>query len=185
MLLGGLVDSVYLTLHHLTSEPVPCSIIEGCETVLTSKYAEVGGIPLAAFGAAAYFIAFSLAILAAYGNRLTWTLFGVQVVLMAAFTAWLLYLQAFVIGAFCQFCLISALTTFGMLAIFLVAARSFQTLIFFPAIGRSRRDLRTSAGRLNCPISGSKSPRFANKCRLFKLPPPFRWRSASDLDRRL
>ena len=116
--LGGLVDSVYLTLHHLTAEPIPCSIITGCETVLTSKYAEFQGIPLAAFGAAAYFVAFSLAILAAFGNRRMWTLFGIQVVLMAAFTLWLLYLQAFVIKAFCQFCLISALTTFGMLVIY-------------------------------------------------------------------
>ena len=119
--LGGLVDSVYLTLHHLTSEPVPCSLITGCETVLTSKYAEFQGIPLAAFGAAAYFVAFSLAILAAFGNRRMWTLFGIQVVLMAAFTLWLLYLQGFVIGAFCQFCLISALTTFGMLVIYVVS----------------------------------------------------------------
>ena len=119
--LGGLLDSVYLTLHHLTSEPVPCSIITGCETVLTSKYAEFQGIPLAAFGAAAYFVAFSLAILAAFGNRRTWTLFGIQVVLMAAFTLWLLYLQAFVIGAFCQFCLISALTTFGMFGIYIAS----------------------------------------------------------------
>lgn len=119
--LGGLVDSVYLTIQHLTAEPVPCSIITGCETVLTSKYAQIGDIPLAAFGAAAYFVAFSLAILAAFGNRLTWKLFGIQVILMAVFTAWLLYLQAFVIGAFCQFCLISALTTFGMLVIFLIS----------------------------------------------------------------
>lgn len=119
--LGGLVDSVYLTILHLTAEPVPCSIITGCETVLTSKYAQIGDIPLAAFGAAAYFVAFSLAILAAFGNRLTWKLFGIQVILMAAFTVWLLYLQAFVIGAFCQFCLISALTTFGMLVIFLIS----------------------------------------------------------------
>lgn len=119
--LGGLVDSVYLTVKHLTAEPVPCSIITGCETVLTSKYAEFQGIPLAAFGAAAYFVAFSLAILAAFGNRRMWSLFGIQVTLMAAFTVWLLYLQAFVIGAFCQFCLISALTTFGMLVIFLIS----------------------------------------------------------------
>jgi uncharacterized membrane protein len=119
--LGGLLDSVYLTVHHLTSEPVPCNIVAGCETVLTSKYAEFQGIPLAAFGAAAYFVAFSLAILAAFGNRRVWPVFGVQVMLMSAFTIWLLYLQAFVIGAFCQFCLISALTTFGMLVIYIIS----------------------------------------------------------------
>jgi uncharacterized membrane protein len=109
--LVGLADSVYLTVHHLTAEPVPCSIVSGCETVLTSSYAAIGDIPLAAFGAAAYFAAFSLALLAFYGNRMAWKGFGALAVLMAGFTFWLLYLQAFVIGAFCQFCLISAATS--------------------------------------------------------------------------
>lgn len=119
--LGGLVDSAYLTIKHITDEPVPCSIIAGCETVLTSPYAEIWGIPLAAFGALAYFVAFSLAILVAFGNRSLWSIFGIQVVFMAGFTVWLLYLQAYIIGAFCQFCLISAATTFGMLAVFIIS----------------------------------------------------------------
>lgn len=119
--LVGLADSIYLTIHHYTGEKVPCSIVAGCEQVLTSSYAEVAGFPLAAFGAAAYFVAFSLAILAAFGNRLAWTLFTVQVVLMLIFTCWLFYLQASVIGAFCQFCLLSAATT---LALFFIALGS-------------------------------------------------------------
>ena len=119
--LAGLADSIYLTVHHITAEPVPCSIVSGCETVLTSEYAEIAGIPLAAFGAAAYFAAFSLALLAIYGNRTAWVVFGVLSTAMAMATAWLLYLQAFVIGAFCQFCLISALTTFGMFVIALIS----------------------------------------------------------------
>lgn len=119
--LGGVADAVYLTVKHFTGEAVPCSIVEGCEQVLTSSYAEIFGVPLAAFGALAYFTAFSLAILAAFGNRRMWTLFGVQVGLMAIFTAWLVYLQAFVIEAFCQFCLISAAITLVLLAIFLVS----------------------------------------------------------------
>jgi len=119
--LGGVADAAYLTVKHFANETVPCSIIEGCETVLSSQYAEVAGIPLAAFGAAAYFAAFSLAVLAAFGNRAAWTLFGVQVILMSAFAAWLTYLQAFVINAFCQFCLISAAVTFTLLIIFTVS----------------------------------------------------------------
>ncbi len=117
----GLADSAYLTVHHYTAEPVPCSIISGCETVLTSSYAEIAGIPLAGLGAAAYFAAFSLALLASFGNRPAWTLFGIQTVLMAGFTSWLIYLQASVIGAFCQFCLISAATTFTLLIIYVVS----------------------------------------------------------------
>lgn len=117
----GLADSVYLTVSHYTKEPVPCSIVEGCETVLTSSYAEIAGIPIAAFGAAAYFATFSLAILAAYGNRMAWTLFGVQAFLMAAVSAYLVYVQAFVIGEFCQFCLVSAATSIGLFLVFLAS----------------------------------------------------------------
>lgn len=119
--LVGLADSAYLTIKHFTNEPVPCSLIEGCEVVLTSPYAEIGGVPLAALGAAAYFVAFSLALLAAFGNRFAWAIFTIQAVLMAAFSIWLLYLQGAVIGAFCQFCLISAATSF---LLFIIAAIS-------------------------------------------------------------
>ena len=117
----GLADSIYLMIHHYTGEKVPCSVVEGCEQVLSSSYAEIAGIPLAIFGAAAYFVAFSLAILAAYGNRSAWTLFGMQVIVMAAFTAWLVYLQAFVIEAFCQFCLVSAATTLTLLVVYIIS----------------------------------------------------------------
>ncbi len=119
--LGGVADAVYLTVKHFTGEAVPCSVVEGCEQVLTSSYAEIFGVPLAAFGALAYFMAFSLAILATFGDRRMWSLFGIQVILMAIFTAWLVYLQAFVIEAFCQFCLISAAITLILLTIFLVS----------------------------------------------------------------
>lgn len=119
--LGGLADAIYLTIHHYTTEPVPCGEAFDCGAVLTSSYAEIGGIPLAFFGAIAYFTAFSLAILAVFGNRLMWRLFGLQVVAMALFSVYLIYLQAFVLKAFCQFCLISAGITFTLLIIALIS----------------------------------------------------------------
>src|SRR5690606_4484145 len=90
-------------------------------TVLTSRYAEIAGVPLAAIGGAAYFAAFALAVLAAFGDRRMWMLFGIHVSLMMAVTLWLLYLQAFVINAFCQFCLISAAVTTTMFVIYIVS----------------------------------------------------------------
>ena len=119
--LAGLADGIYLTIHHYTAEPVPCGEAFDCGAVLTSAYAEVAGIPLAAFGAAAYFAAFSLALLASFGNRLMWKVFTVQVALMWLFTLYLLYLQAFVIKAWCQFCLISAAITFTLLMIAIIS----------------------------------------------------------------
>jgi uncharacterized membrane protein len=129
--LVGLVDSIYLTVHHFTAEPVPCSIIEGCDQVLTSSYAEMAGIPLAAFGAAAYFVAFALAVMRAFGDERTWKIFGVHVTLMAIFSAWLMYVQAVIIGAFCQFCLISAMTTlilFGLFFASIVLSRKIRSV---------------------------------------------------------
>jgi uncharacterized membrane protein len=137
----GLADAIYLTVHHYTAEPVPCSIIAGCEQVLTSQYATLGGIltavlgdaaaslaasglggiPLAALGGLAYFVAFALALMAAYGDTRMWKLFGLHVILMALVTLWLIYIQGMVIGAFCQFCLISAATTFTLFAIYLIS----------------------------------------------------------------
>ena len=127
----GLGDSIYLTIHHFTAEPVPCTLTGGCEAVLTSSYAEFLGLPLAGYGAASYFVAFALALLAAYGNTVTWKLFGILATLMAAFSGWLIYVQAVYIGEFCQFCLLSALTSTTLFVLFLismaVSGRSEQT----------------------------------------------------------
>lgn len=117
----GLGDSVYLTIHHYTAEPVPCSIVAGCEMVLTSPYATLAGIPLGILGIGGYLLVFLLSLLTIFGKQKAWLVLGFQVVLMALFTGWLLYLQGFVIGAFCQFCLLSALTTFTLLIIALVS----------------------------------------------------------------
>jgi uncharacterized membrane protein len=118
--LVGMIDSIYLTVHHYTGEKVPCSVTGGCETVLSSLYSEIAGIPLALFGALAYFTVFSLATLAAFGDNRTWKILSVIVVLMAIFSLWLIYLQAFVIGAFCQFCLLSAGTTFTLFLLVII-----------------------------------------------------------------
>ena len=88
--------------------------------MLTSSYSEIAGIPLAAFGAVAYFLAFSLALLTAFGRDL-WRLFGLLTIVMAAFSVYLIYVQYALIHAWCQFCLISAATTFTLFLIYLVS----------------------------------------------------------------
>jgi len=118
--IAGMIDAIYLTVHHYTGEKVPCSVTGGCETVLSSLYSEIGGIPLALFGALAYFTVFSLATLSAFGDERMWKILSVVVALMSVFSLWLLYLQAFVIGAFCQFCLLSAGTTFTLLLLVII-----------------------------------------------------------------
>lgn len=124
--LAGLADSIYLTIEHVSGRSVKCTIVSGCSEVLSSPYATVGGIPLALIGAAAYFSVFSLATLAAFEYKLAGTLLTPLVGLMFLTTLWLLYLQAFVIGHFCQFCLVSAVVT-TILTVLVLIARKLQT----------------------------------------------------------
>lgn len=109
--LVGLVDALYLTVMHLTGQSVQCSLTAGCNEVLGSTYATVAGIPLAALGALAYFTVFSLAMLAAFGYRHARHGLALLVSLMLLTTLWLIFVQAFVIKHFCQYCLVSAAVT--------------------------------------------------------------------------
>ena len=116
----GMADALYLTVEHVTGQSVKCTIISGCSEVLSSPYAVVAGIPLAAIGAAAYFTVFSLATLAAFGYRAAGTLLTPLITAMFFVSIWLIYLQAFVIREFCQYCLFSAAITTALLVVVVV-----------------------------------------------------------------
>ncbi len=141
--LGGFADSAYLTAKHYTGGPVPCSITGGCEDVMTSRYATLGPIPTAGFGAAYYLVAFFLLIFFLDSRRPT-VLTAVLALSSAALVVSLvlLYLMAFVIKAFCQYCLLSDLLTTALfatsLAVVLRARRTTNSEIR-PAEGVSSR----------------------------------------------
>ena len=120
----GLADATYLTIEHVTGQSVRCTIVAGCSEVLSSKYAVVGGMPLAMVGAAAYFTVFALATLAAFGYRFASTLLNLLVPATVLVSLWLLYLQAFVIHHFCQYCLFSAAITFLLALLLLIRWRN-------------------------------------------------------------
>lgn len=115
--LFGLADAVYLTAEHLSGAGVECGASMGCGEVLGSSYAMIGHVPLAALGALAYFAAFSAATLAAFGYRRAPAFFAAIVSVMFGMTLWLLYVQAFVLHAFCRYCLVSAALTLGLAAV--------------------------------------------------------------------
>ncbi len=110
--LGGLADATFLTVAHLVGDDSVCGPSAGCSQVLGSAYAAIGGIPTAAFGVFAYFVAFSCAVCAAFGCRWAWHALYFTIAAMFLGTLWFLYLQAFVLHAFCPFCLLSAALTF-------------------------------------------------------------------------
>jgi uncharacterized membrane protein len=116
----GLTDATFLTVAHLTGDDAVCGTLAGCSEVLGSSYATTAGLPTAAFGALAYFAVFSLAVLAAFGYALVWKFLVVLIGVMFMASLFFLYLQAFVIHAFCPFCLLSAALTFFLTGLLLI-----------------------------------------------------------------
>jgi uncharacterized membrane protein len=103
--LGALI-SAYLTWTHFAGlTPVCTGSGEGCETVQSSRYASVLGIPVALLG----LIAYGGLIFSTVLWRETGIYLGLLISLVGTlFSGYLTYLEIFVIGALCQWCLASA-----------------------------------------------------------------------------
>jgi uncharacterized membrane protein len=109
---AGLSDATYLTVQALTGETLTCGGSPDCFRVLGSSYAKLGGIPMAMLGALAYFTAFTLATFAAFGYPRAPKFLALIAGAMFLTTLWLLYVQAFLLHAYCRYCLFSAAITF-------------------------------------------------------------------------
>lgn len=98
----------------LTSQEnmLPVALPFDARTVLSSKYATLFGLPVALFGALGYFTAFSLATLAAFDYARVARFLAITVTAMFLGTLWLLSVQAFILHAYCTWCLLSAACTF-------------------------------------------------------------------------
>jgi len=108
----GLADATYLTVQALTGETLSCGGSPDCFRVLGSSYARLGGIPVAMLGALAYFTVFTFATFAAFGYARAPKFLVFIAGAMFLMTLWLLYVQAFLLHAYCRYCLFSAAITF-------------------------------------------------------------------------
>src|SRR3989442_3196766 len=93
-----------------------------CEVVETSPYARVAGVPVAFFGVLGYVALFVTALVGLQSSFLSKRSPSVLLAALATagllFTAYLTYLEAFVIQAWCRWCLGSA----AVIAVILVVA---------------------------------------------------------------
>jgi len=108
----GLVDAIYLTIMKFSNNPQLC--IQGvgdCWTVNSSKFSEIYGIPVAMLGALAYVAILVLTFVATRGGTGRsvgiFGTFGLGLI-GVLFSAYLTYLELFVINAICPFCVVSA-----------------------------------------------------------------------------
>lgn len=119
-LLGAGV-SIYLTIVHYDEAALICGVGD-CSTVQNSRYAEVGGIPIAIFGLLMYAAILALVISRRLqlGTTRSETLTSVAFAIALAgvgYAAYLTWLEIAVIRAICQWCVVSAILTAGILLV--------------------------------------------------------------------
>lgn len=110
-LIGAFV-ALYLTLYKLGAIGALICNIGQCETVNTSRWSRFAGFPVAMWGVAYYLVLFAVATLGVTPRRATTPWVSNALVLLAGwgvlFSAWLTYLELFVIHAVCVWCVTSA-----------------------------------------------------------------------------
>lgn len=126
----GIAIAGYLAATKLSGEIPVCGPLRGCETVNTSEYSEIMGVPVALFG-----VAYSVVALVASAfwwwagdRRALYLLYGMGLLGLLA-VAYLTYLELFVIGAVCVWCVSYAVTVVGgwLTAVFALRAASRAT----------------------------------------------------------
>lgn len=122
--LAGIFVALYLLLYKLGMiGQLNCSV-GSCETVNTSKWATFLGFPVAAWGVGFYLGMFVLALLSVQQRYADSRSMSQALLLFSGtgvlFSAWLTYLELFVIHAVCQWCVVSAVivTAIFVLAVF-------------------------------------------------------------------
>lgn len=110
--LVGLFVSTYLTLWKFGYMGVLACGSGSCGIVQTSEYAYVFGIPVAAIGVGGYATILVVSLLGLQPAFVSHRGIAVALVVLSglglAFTGYLTYLEAFVIRAWCRWCLVSA-----------------------------------------------------------------------------
>jgi len=108
----GAADSLYLLIYKLTSNNLMCLGSGGCSTINSSRYSEIYGIPVSLLGLLAYLAIVvvhtlepRIKVAEEHGPLLV---FGISLV-GVLYSAYLTYLELYVIHAVCPFCVVSAI----------------------------------------------------------------------------
>ena len=109
----GLLDAAYLALERVTGGPIACPIGGGCETVQSSPYALLFGVPVAFIGIAGYTLLLVVALLSLQFSNLGSISLDALLLVLASIALlagiYFMYVQVALIGAICFWCAVAAL----------------------------------------------------------------------------
>jgi uncharacterized membrane protein len=118
--LTGVAVAAYLVFENARGEAGVCVGVGGCEAVQESRYGELFGVPVSVPGLLLYLVLFGAA--AAWffgaGQRLAGLAFAGFLAAFAGLlvSAYLTYVEAFVLDDWCSYCIVSALLMAGLFA---------------------------------------------------------------------
>ena len=132
--LGGLAVAGYLTFIEATRAPVMCGPTGGCAEVQTSKYAILFGIlPVGVLGLIGYLAILAGWIVWQFGPQSTQKLGALSIwgmcIFGVLFSIYLTFLEPFVIGATCMWCISSAVL---MILLLLISTPAAQRALAIP-----------------------------------------------------
>lgn len=123
----GLFLGAYLSLYKFGFIGTLACNVSSCETVQTSRWSTFLGLPVATWGAGFYVLMLALSIAGLQERFESSRALSLAMLLLsgwgALFTAWLNYLEAFVIHAWCEWCLGSAAM---VLILFVLAVADYR-----------------------------------------------------------
>ena len=130
LVMVGAIDSAYLAFLKFTGMVAACSDIGDCEAVNNSKYAEIGGIPLALLGLLGYLAILVFLVLEArfpsWKEGLHLGVFGFTLA-GTIYSTYLTYIEIAVLHAICPYCVVSAVV---MLLLFVISIIRLRRLGF-------------------------------------------------------
>ncbi len=127
----GALDAAYLLLGKLGVIGVlECSISHGCDMVNASSYSQFLGLPVAGIGLVGYLAIFVIALIGQQprwaGERWPDTLLTLLSGVAVAFALYLTYAEIVILGAICQWCVVSQVI---ILVVFVLALLGVKTNI--------------------------------------------------------
>lgn len=111
--LVGFADSTFLFAKRMVGAPIPCVLgFTGCDEVDKSPYSLLFGIPLSAYGILFYLAIGALALLYADTKKVFFAKLLLATTTIGFFmSAYFLFVQGFLIKAFCIYCVVSAIVS--------------------------------------------------------------------------
>ncbi len=123
----GFADSTFLLAKRMSGGPIPCFLGTGCDTVSKSPHSVFLGIPLAGYGIVFYLAIGLLALLYIDTKKAIFARLLLPATALGFISsAYFIYVQKFLIGAFCIYCILSAIISTILFGIGIIIYRKLK-----------------------------------------------------------